>query len=244
MHDDVVTTSRTEKIRALDGGEFAGYLALPDSGSGPGLVVIQEIFGVNDYIKNCCQRLSELGYLALAPDLYWRLDSGIAIDEREPSGLQRALGYVRRLDFTKARDDGTAALEHIRGLPELVGRQAGILGFCLGGNIAFMVAAVSNPVTCVSYYGSAISDTLNLATQISCPILFHFGDADANIPLKKQQAIMKAFARHPQAEFHVHEGAGHAFDNYNAAMMYQEQASREAWAQTVDFLKRTLPLTA
>lgn len=149
-------TSRTEEIRIPDGGEFPGYLALPESGAGPGLVVIQEIFGVNGYIKDACERLAKLVYVVLAPDLYWRFGSGIAIDEKESGGLQRAFGIVGRLDFAKAGDDAIAALEHLRGLPEVTRRQAGILGFCLGGGIAYMVAALSGPVTCVSYYGSAL----------------------------------------------------------------------------------------
>src|ERR1700674_1007352 len=234
--------SRTEQIRAHDGGEFAGHLALPASGSGPGLVVIQEIFGVNDYIKAACERLAKLGYVAMAPDLYWRLSPGIAIDEKEPGGLQQAFATVERLDFAKAGDDATAALEHLRGLPGVTGGKAGILGFCLGGGIAYMVAALSDPVTCVSYYGSAIPDARGLAGQVRCPILFHFGGADERIPSEKQQAVKEAFARHPVMEFHVHDGAGHAFDNHNAAMMHHERAAREAWAQTADFLKRTLPL--
>jgi carboxymethylenebutenolidase len=237
-----VITSRAEQIRALDGGEFPGHLALPKSGSGPGMVVIQEIFGVNHYIKGACERLANLGYTSLAPDLYWRLGPTIAIDEKEPGGLQKAFGYVGRLDFAKAGDDATSALEHLRGLPEVVGGKAGILGFCLGGGISYMVAALSDPVTCVSYYGSAVPDALGLAGQVRCPILFHFGGADDYIPTEKQQAIREAFAHHPTAEFHVHAGAGHAFDNYNAPMMHHERAAREAWAQTADFLNRTLPV--
>lgn len=235
-------TSRTEQIHALDGGEFPGHLALPKSGSGPGMVVIQEIFGVNDYIKGACERLANLGYTALAPDLYWRLGPRIAIDEKERGGLQKAFGYVGRLDFAKAGDDATAALEHLRSLPEVVGGKAGILGFCLGGGVSYIVAARSDPVTCVSYYGSAVPDALALAGQVRCPILFHFGSADDYIPAGKQQAIREAFAHHPGTEFHVHEGAGHAFDNHNSATMHHESAAREAWAQTADFLKRTLPV--
>jgi carboxymethylenebutenolidase len=235
-------TSRTEQIRAHDGGELAGYLALPKSGSGPGLVVIQEIFGVNDYIKGVCERLAKLGYVAMAPDLYWRLEPGIAIDEKEPGGLQKAFDHVGRLDFAQAGDDAVAAFEHLRGLPEVAGGRVGIIGFCLGGGISYMVAALSDPVTCVSYYGSAIPNALQLAGQVECPVLFHFGGADDYIPAEKQQAVREAFAQNARAEFHVHEGAGHAFDNHNAAMFHHERAARDAWAQTVDFLKRTLPV--
>jgi carboxymethylenebutenolidase len=233
-------TSGTEQIRSHDGAEFPGHLALPELGSGPGMVVIQEIFGVNAYIKSVCNRLTSMGYVALAPDLYWRLGLGIAIEETEPDGMQKALGSVGRLDFARAADDATAALEHLQGLPEVTGGKAGSLGFCLGGGLAYMVATLSNPVTCVSYYGSAIPDALGLAGQVQCPILFHFGGADDRIPQEKQLAVSVAFAKHPGTEFHVHEGAGHAFDNHNAAFVYNERADREAWTQTADFLKRTL----
>lgn len=234
--------SRTEQIRAHDGGEIPGHLALPECGSGPALVVLQEIFGVNAYIKDACERLAKLGYVALAPDLYWRLGAGIAIDEKEPNGLRRASGYMRRLDFAKAADDATATLEYLRSLREVAGRKAGILGFCLGGGVSYRVAAVSDPQTCVSYYGSAVPDALGLAGQIRCPILFHFGGADRYIPAKEQQAVMEAFSQHPGTEVHIHAGAGHAFDNHNAPMFHHERAAREAWAETVDFLKRTLPV--
>ena len=190
-------TNRTEQIRAHDGGELTGYLALPESGSGPGLVVIQEIFGVNDYIKGVCERLAKLGYVALAPDLYWRLEPGIAIDEKEPGGLQKAFDNVGRLDFAKAGDDAIAALEHLRALPEVAGGRAGIIGFCLGGGISYVVAALSDPVTCVSYYGSAVPNALELAGQVKGPILFHFGGADDYIPAEKQQAVREAFAQNP-----------------------------------------------
>ena len=237
--------NRTEQIHAHDGGEFSAYLALPESGSGPGLVVIQEIFGVNAYIKGVCERLAKLGYLAMAPDIYWRLGPGIAIDEKEPGAVQKAFGYVGGLDFTKATDDAIAALEHLRGVPEVAGGKAGILGFCMGGNISYMVAGLSDPVTCVSYYGASSPE---FAGQVRCPILFHYGGADERIPADKQQAVMEAFAKHRDAEFHVHEGAAHAFDNPASSMLnperapIRERAAREAWAETAEFLRRTLPI--
>src|SRR2546422_8745896 len=110
-----------------------GHVALPDVGSGPGLVVIQEIFGVNGYIKGVCGRLAKLGYVAMAPDLYWRLSPGAALDEQDSDGLQRAFGYVGQLDCAKAADDATAALEHLRGLPEGPSGQPGILALCPAG---------------------------------------------------------------------------------------------------------------
>ncbi|MDQ6773295.1 MAG: dienelactone hydrolase family protein [Candidatus Dormibacteraeota bacterium] len=235
------TSSRSETIRAHDGAGFPGHLALPPSGSGPGMVVVQEIFGLTDYIKGACERLADLGYVALAPDLYWRLSPGVVLDERRPGALEEAYGYMARLDFGQACDDAAAALEHLRGLPEVSGGRAGILGFCLGGGVAYMVAASSDPAVCVSYYGSAIPSALDRAGSVRCPILFQFGGADQFMPPETQREIEAAFAGRSEAEFHVHAGAGHAFDNHDASMFHHAGAARDAWMQTVEFLARTFP---
>jgi carboxymethylenebutenolidase len=234
-----MTKTRTERIQSHDGGWFAGYLALPDSGSGPGMVVIQEIFGVNGYIKGACERLAKLGYVAMAPDLYWRIEPGVAIDERSADFLPRGFGYMQKFDFQKGADDAVAALEHLRGVSEVEAGKAGILGFCLGGGISFMVAGLASPDVCVSYYGSAVPDALGLAPQVSCPILFHFGGADEYLPTEKQDQVRQAFAGRPEAEFHVHPGAGHAFDNNVAKVFHHPQAAEDAWKQTTEFLQRT-----
>src|ERR1700716_3874310 len=101
----------------------------------------------------------------MAPDMCWRSGPGIAMEEQEPGALPKAFGYVGQLDFTKATDDAIAALEHLRGVSEVAGGKAGILGFCMGGNISYMVAALSDPVTCVSYYGASSPD---FASQVKC----------------------------------------------------------------------------
>jgi len=237
-----MTKTRTERIQAHDGGWFAGHLALPDSGSGPGMVVIQEIFGVNGYIKGACERLAKLGYVAMAPDLYWRIEPGIAVDERSGDFLQRGFGYVQRFDFEKGADDAVAALEHLRKAPEVEGGKAGILGFCLGGGISYLVAALASPDVCVSYYGSAVPDALGMAGQLECPVLFHFGTADEYLPAAKQEQVRTAFAGRRDVEIHVHQGANHAFDNHVATVFHHPQAAAEAWRQTSDFLRRNLPV--
>jgi carboxymethylenebutenolidase len=203
--------------------------------------VIQEIFGVNDYVKDACDRLAGLGYVALAPDLYSRIERGVAIDEREPDGLQAAFGYMQKLDFQQAVDDATDALQHLRRLPEVDDGRAGILGFCLGGGIAYFVAARSDPDVCVSYYGSAVPGGLSEAGSVKSPILFHFGTADDYITADQRDAVKKAFEGRPDVEFHLHEGANHAFDNWRSPVFHHERAAKEAWAQTAAFLKKSLP---
>jgi carboxymethylenebutenolidase len=237
-----MTQRRTETIRAADGGEFAGHVVVPDAGSGPGLLVVQEIFGLSPYLEAVCERVAALGYVALAPDLFWRLEPGVAIDEQDPDALQRGIGYRQRLDFEKAVEDAVAALGHLTSLPEVAGARTGVMGFCLGGGISYRVAAGANPDCAICYYGSDIPASLGLAGDVSCPILFQFGLADQFLPLEGQEAIRAAFRGRPEAEFYEHPGANHAFDNFNSAMFHHPEASARAWEQTRDFLRARLPV--
>ena len=236
-----MANSREEHIRGDDGHEFTGYLTLPGSGSGSGIVVIQEIFGVSDYIKDVCERLSNLGYVALAPDLYSRIDGESVIDERSENALPRAYASMQKLDVAQAARDSASAVDHLRTVPEVSGGRAGIMGFCLGGGVAYLVAAASEPDVAVCYYGSAIPGNLDKAADVHCPVLFHFGDADEYITAEQRAAVEKAFAGRSHTEFHLHRGPNHAFDNHNAAMFYHPEAAASAWKQTVAFLEREFP---
>jgi carboxymethylenebutenolidase len=236
-----MANSREEHIRAGDGHAFAGYLTLPASGSGPGMVVAQEIFGVTDYIKDVCARLSELGYVALAPDLYSRIDGESVIDERSENSLPRAFSSMQKLDMPQAARDAADALEHLRGLPEVTDHRAGIIGFCLGGGIAYFVAVAAEPDVAICYYGSAIPGNLDKATSVHSPLLFQFGDADEFITAEQRAAVEKAFEGRPHTEFHLHHGPNHAFDNHNAAMFHHPEAAAAAWGQTAAFLEREFP---
>jgi carboxymethylenebutenolidase len=228
-------------IRAEDGGEFRAYVAKPEKGSGPGLVLLQEIFGVNQHMRDVADLYAEEGYVVLAPDLYWRVEPGIALPHDE-AGLQQALGYMQQLDRAQAVHDAGAALDHLRRLPQVSGR-VGVMGFCLGGMIGYLVAAQYHPDAAVLYYPSGVAGALNLAEKITCPTLVHFGDADSYLPAEQREAAMRAFESRPNVEVHVHRGAGHAFDNYLAPMFHHPEAREEAWPQTLAFLDRHLPVS-
>ena len=232
---------REERIRGRDGHAFAGSLSLPESGAGPGLVVVQEIFGLTPYVKGVCDRLAGLGYVALAPDLYSRLEPDLVLDEHLPDSLPRAFQAMQRLDLPQAVDDATVTLDHLRSIPEVQGHRAGIIGFCLGGGIAYMVAAASDPAVAVCYYGSAIPGALDLAPLVTCPILFHFGEDDAYISAAQRRAVAHEFAGRRHVELHLHPHAGHAFDNHDSAMFSRPQAAAQAWEQTKAFLEYQLP---
>jgi carboxymethylenebutenolidase len=152
-------------------------------------------------------------------------------------GMQLAQGF----DADKGAEDLGAALAHLRALPEVSGG-AGALGFCFGGTMAFLTAAAHEPDVAVSYYGSGVPGMLGMADAVRCPILFHFGGADPFLPVEGARAVESAFGARPDAEVHIHEGGGHAFDNSFAATFHQPEHAATAWDQTAAFLSRHLPL--
>lgn len=217
---------------------MAAHVAVPDAGSGPGIVLLMEIFGVGPYIEKAADRLAALGYTVLAPDLYWRIAPG-ATPAHDETGLQEAFGLVQRLDVPRAVGDAIDALAYLRSMPETRGR-AGVFGFCLGGTLAYLVAANGEPDVAVAYYGSGIHDALDLSDAVTCPVLFHYGARDDYIPADKIELVRAAFADRDEVEVHVHD-AGHAFDNSEAPMFHDAAAASEAWEQTAAFLRRTFP---
>jgi carboxymethylenebutenolidase len=122
------------QLKTHDGGSMPAYVAQPIGGRGPGIVVLHEIFGITDYLKRRARDLAEIGYIALIPDLFWRLGDRITLAEDTQEGLQQAFGYLQRLDEPLAVDDAIAALELLRAAPE-TGGLAGVLGFCMGGRL-------------------------------------------------------------------------------------------------------------
>lgn len=207
---------------------------LPEAGRGPGLLVIQEIFGVSGYIHERCASFAAAGYLVYAPELYFR-QGPIAFDENDPDYLQQGLAAAQRLDWAQAVADTSAALDALRAAPELVGG-VGIVGYCFGGGMGFAVAAVNSPDALVSYYGSAIPGLLDLAPAVTCPSQHHWGLADTYFPPAVIDRVEHAIsATNPKAEFQTYAGAGHAFDNPRP-QFFHASASELARRRTLDFL--------
>jgi carboxymethylenebutenolidase len=227
------------QIDMPDGGQMGAYVSLPPSGSGPGMLVLMEIFGVGVYIREAADRLAALGYVALAPDLYRRTRAGAEF-AHDDAGLAEAMAAIEELDMPGAIEDAIIALEHLRGLPE-TGGAAGVLGFCLGGMLAFAVAQQADPATAVSYYGSGVADMLDDSAKIACPVLFQFGGEDAYIPREQAERVARAAQARAGWECHIHDDGGHAFDNWDAPRFSRPEAANRAWAQTTGFLARTLP---
>jgi len=216
-------------------GELPVHLWRPADGSGPGILLLQEIFGISRYIVSRAQDLADLGYVVAAPEIYWRV--GV---ERIEGGdaLPRAFATVQRLDRDAAVGDAVTALDWLGGRAEVTG-PVGIVGFCFGGGLGFNVAAVTEPDALVSYYGSSIPDLLPLADQVTAPSLHHFGLADSFIDAEKVAQVRATVSTGQDVEFETYEGADHAFDNPDFDYHHPE-ASALAWERTVAFLDRHL----
>jgi carboxymethylenebutenolidase len=234
------TESQKVAVATAD-GEMPAHLWLPASGTGPGLVMLQEIFGVSDYIKSRSADLAALGYVVLAPELYWRLGSP-TVDESATDVLQQAIQLAGQLDWDTTVSDAVAATSVLRERHDVVGG-VGVIGFCFGGGLAFNTAAVTEVDVLVSYYGSALGGLVDLAGQVTAPSLHHFGRADPYIDQLTQNRIEAAVMARPGNRFEAYEGAGHAFDNPNPAFHHAE-ASDAAWRVTTEFLAENLPCGA
>ncbi|WP_210418152.1 dienelactone hydrolase family protein [Ruania zhangjianzhongii] len=214
-----------------ESGDLPVQRWLPPAGTGPGVLLLQEVFGLSDYVRTRAADLAEAGYVVFAPDLYWRLpDAQVAEDD-----VARGLELAGQLPWDDALADARTAMDALRAAPETTG-QIGLVGFCYGGGLAFNLAAQTVPDSLVSYYGSALPTLLPLAREVTCPSLHHFGTADEVIPLETVEKIRDAVtAGHRRVQFFTYDGAGHAFDNPSPAA-HHEQASALAWQRTLAFL--------
>jgi carboxymethylenebutenolidase len=232
-------SAHSERIRTPD-GELAAHVALPAAGHGPGIVLLHEIYGLNDYVRDSAQRLAELGYVVLAPDLYWRTQPGLELNH-DDAGTEAGMEAAQKLDGDAAVVDALAALAALRAMPAVTDRRAGVLGFCLGGTLAYRAAVAGDPDVAVVYYGSGVPDALDAADQITCPMIMHWGGADPFIARERVDAVAAMAAGHDTIECHVHEGAGHAFDNHRSPRFHVPAARAAAWRLTAAFLARELP---
>jgi carboxymethylenebutenolidase len=236
---EVTVASRIERVAAPD-GPFDLTVWLPEAGHGPGILLIQEIFGVGDYIRAVAEDLAELGYVVAAPDLFWRLKPGHqAVHDAE--GVAESLELSSRFDTDQGVDDAAAALEYLAALPEVRGG-LGVIGFCLGGSIAYFLAARTQLDAVVSFYGSEVPGHTDVLAQISAPIQFHFGGNDPYIPRDQVARVEETVRGTQNAEVHVEEDAGHAFHNRKAPMFHHPEPAARAWQRTEEFLARHLPV--
>jgi carboxymethylenebutenolidase len=233
-----MTTLRTDQVACGDAGTMDLHVWTPSSPPTAAVLLIQEIFGVGPYIRSVAERLADAGYLVGAPDVFWRFARNWEAGH-DQAGLTDSLTMVQQLDFPVAVGDCCAALAHLGAQPGIE-RSPAVMGFCLGGTLAWAVAANADPSCCVSYYGSGVPSMLGMIDQVTCPTLFHFGNQDAYIPNEGVDQIGAAIAGREGFVLNV-ETAGHAFDNHESDMFWNEAAARAAWAKTMAFLGLYLP---
>ncbi|HYC03410.1 MAG TPA: dienelactone hydrolase family protein [Azospirillaceae bacterium] len=225
-------------IQAKDGGSFYGYLKTPASGSGPGIVVIQEIFGVNKVMRDLVDYYAEHGYVALCPDLFWRQEPGIQLTDQSDAEWQRAFQLYQGFSEAKGVEDLIASVDFLRGYQGVTGK-VGTVGFCLGGKLAYLMATRSDADANVSYYGVGIEKDLAEATAISKPLLMHIAEKDKFVPPEAQAQIRTALANNPNVTMHVYEGQDHAFSRKGGAHYHQPSAEM-AHARSQEFFARNL----
>ncbi len=221
--------SEVVKLHAADGHELDAYVAMPEGTPKAALVIIQEIFGVNHHIRSVTDRFAREGYLAVAPALFDRYERGFEVGY-EGEGWQRGMAIAQKMNFEWAMADTLAAILYAR---DEYKTEVGVVGFCLGGSIAWMAAAHMPVDAAVGYYGGYIAKFV--AEQPKVPVLLHFGEQDDHIPMSDIEAVRAA---HPDVPVYTY-AAGHGF-NCDERSSYNEAAAKEAWQRTLAFLQEHL----
>ncbi len=202
----------TKEIAATDGvGTFGAYVAMPP-GDGPhgAVVLIQEIFGVNESMRETARQVAEQGYIVLAPDLFWRIRSGVDLTDKSEGEWKEAFTLMNGFDQDKGVEDLKATLAAARTMPGSNGK-AGTMGYCLGGRLAMMMATRSDADVNVSYYGFGLDGLLDGIENIRAPLLVHIADQDKYFPASARAKVVAALQGHPHAHAYVYPAADHAF---------------------------------
>jgi len=225
-------------IRSLDDQTFGAYMAAPASGSGPGLVVIQEIFGVNEAMRTTCDQYAADGYVVVCPDLFWRQQPGVQITDKTPAEWDRAFELYKNFDVEGGVRDLLSTLAHVRAMKGCTGK-VGSVGYCLGGKMAYLMASRSDVDASVSYYGVGLDQMLDEVHDIRTPLMLHIAALDKFMTEPIRQKILKSIARNPMISAYVYEGADHAFARPNG-QNYNKEAADLANQRTSDFFAKNL----
>jgi carboxymethylenebutenolidase len=221
--------SKVVKLQASDGHELDAYVAQPDGKPWGGLVVIQEIFGVNQHIRSVADRFAQEGFYAVAPALFDRVQRNLELTDAGED-MQKGMAAAQKINIDDAVKDVDAALQYAA---KETGKAAGVVGYCYGGTLAWLSATRLAPAAAVGYYGGHIARFAGEKPRV--PVMLHFGKHDNHIP---QADVEKVQAAHPEVEIYWYD-AGHAFNNDTRAS-YNEAAATEAMARTLAFFNRHL----
>ncbi|MBB4633390.1 dienelactone hydrolase family protein [Sphingosinicella soli] len=220
----MITIDRASRITVdVEDGSFEAHVSWPtdDGGSAPAVIVLQEIFGVNAFVRGACDWLAANGFIAAAPDLFWRQSPGVELTEAD---RDQAVGLMQGLDQDRAVTDCAALIERLRAFPKCSGK-VGALGYCLGGKIAYLMAARTSIDAAIAYYGVGIQSALGEADAVRAPLLLHIASQDTLCPPAAQEKIVRALAGNATARTETHR-AGHAFARTGSAAYVETSADR------------------
>ena len=213
-------------ITAKDGGSFSAYCAKPESGNGPGIVMIQEIFGITDWIKKMADRYAEQGYVVVAPDMFWRFDPDFVADPSKPEELEKAFEYLQSVNHDNVVEDMATSLAAVKAMPECNGK-VGVTGFCFGGTFTYLAAARLEIDAASAYYGTQIHEYLDEGKNVTCPIIFHMGEQDDTFSVKDRNKIHGALIGKENVSIYMYD-AGHAFANSDRPDAHNLEAAEAA----------------
>jgi carboxymethylenebutenolidase len=224
---------------SLQGGEsFMAYLATPSAGSGPGIVLIQEIFGVNQVMRDIADGFAANGYTVICPDLFWRQEPGIQLTDQTEAEWGRAFELYQGFDEAAGAEDLKATLAYLRGHDACAGK-IGSVGYCLGGKLAYLMATRSDADCNVGYYGVGIENALDEIGNISAPLMLHVAEKDQFCPPEAQAKIHEALDGNANVTIHDYAGMDHAFARVGGEH-YDKSSADQANERTAAFFRQNL----
>lgn len=233
-HDD---PSRLVRVASSE-GSFEAYVSRPTSPARPAVVVLHEVFGVNGDMRSTCDELAAAGFIAVCPELFWRQASRVDLSVRDPADWELGLALYRAFDLDAGVRDVEATVAAARTLPQANGR-VGVLGFCLGGLLAFLTAARTRVDSSVAFHGGRTEEFLGEVADIEAPLQMHLAGEDEFMTKEAQRNIATALASNPFCELFSYPGCHHAFSRHGG-MHFDADAARKSRARTLEFLNRTL----
>ena len=219
-------------------GSFNAYIAIPEAGAGPGIVVVQEIFGVNANIRSIADHLAEKGYVAICPDLFWRIEPGVDITDKTEAEWAKAFDLFGKFDADKGTEDIQASITALRNHSACNGK-VGVMGYCLGGKMAYLAACRTDADASIGYYGVGIQDMLDEASQISKPLMLHIAGLDKFVPPEAQAEIESRLGGHKLITLHIYPDDDHAFAR-EGGEHYSAQSASIANQRSLDLLANAL----
>ena len=229
----------TLQIPAWDrSGAFNAYVAMPENLPAPTVIMIQEIFGVNQEMRDKCDELAAKGYIGVCPDLFWRLEPGVDLTDKSDEEWQKAFDLMNRFDIDSGIGDLRATVHTFKGHAECTGK-VGTVGYCLGGKLAYLLAAHSHVDCTVSYYGVGLEELTNQADRIEGPVMLHIAEEDEYVSKDAQEKIRTALEENDLFTIHSYPGVNHAFARNNG-VHYDANAAQSANERTEKFLEENL----